>query len=59
MPFMVLVLVGAALLWTVEARGARELSGRGEAVALHSYALPAGPVPGILCGCTEVLRNFA
>ena len=30
-----------------------------EAVALRTYSATVGPAPGILCGCTDALKNFA
>jgi hypothetical protein len=38
-------------LWQVEAPGASGV--------LRSYPVPVGPLPDLLCGCTEVLKNFA
>jgi hypothetical protein len=50
------VILGLALccgifLWPVPAA---EASG-----ALRGNSVPVGPLPDILCGCTEVLKNFA
>lgn len=41
----------AALLGTAEASGRPEQSG--------SSGRPVGPSSDVLCGCTEVLKNFA
>lgn len=30
-----------------------------EAVVLRTYSATVGPTPGILCGCTDTLKNFA
>lgn len=48
---MVPVLFLAAFLWTTEAWGRAEQSG--------SSGTPVGPSSEVLCGCTEVLKNFA
>ncbi len=48
---MVAVLFLAALLATAEASGRPEHSG--------SSGGPVGPSSDVLCGCTEVLKNFA
>ncbi|HEX5530145.1 MAG TPA: hypothetical protein VFZ82_11310 [Methylomirabilota bacterium] len=48
---MVPVLFLAAFLVTAEASGRPEQSG--------SSGRPIGPSSDVLCGCTEVLKNFA
>jgi hypothetical protein len=46
-----LALCCGIFLWQVEAAGASGV--------LRSNSVPVGPLPDILCGCTEVLKNFA
>jgi hypothetical protein len=38
-------------LWQVEAPGASGV--------IRSYPVPVGPLPDVLCGCAEALKNFA
>ena len=54
-----LVLFCAVTLWQVEAAGGLKTAAGAEVVALRSYPVPVGPLPDVLCGCTEVLKNFA
>jgi hypothetical protein len=42
-------------LWQLEAVGASDAA----VVVLDRYPVPVGPLPDVLCGCTEVLKNFA
>ena len=51
----------ASLLWTAEASGRAEESGSsGSSVSRSSRGYqPVDRAPDILCGCTEVLKNFA
>ena len=53
-----LVVFLAALLWTTEASGRAEESGSSVSRSPRSYQL-VDRAPDILCGCTEVLKNFA
>ena len=48
----------ASLLWTAEASGRAEESGSSVSRSSRSYQ-PVDRAPDILCGCTEVLKNFA
>jgi hypothetical protein len=52
------VLLLAALLWTTEASAHAEESGSSVSRSPRSYQL-VDRAPDILCGCTEVLKNFA
>jgi hypothetical protein len=52
------MLLLAALLWTAEASGRAEESGASVSRSSRSYQ-PVERAPDILCGCTEVLKNFA
>jgi hypothetical protein len=52
------VLLLAALLRTAEASGRAEESGSSVSRSPRSYQL-VDRAPDILCGCTEVLKNFA
>ena len=56
---MVPVLFIVAFLWTAEAWGRAEDSGSRESRSSRSYPAPVGPLPEVLCGCTDVLKNFA
>jgi hypothetical protein len=53
-----LVVFLAAFLWTAEAWGPAEESGSSVSRSPRSYQL-VDRAPDILCGCTEVLKNFA
>jgi len=53
-----LVVLLAALLWTAEASGRAEDSGSSVSRGSRS-SQPVGGAPDVLCGCTEVLKNFA
>lgn len=50
-----LTLLCGASLWQLEAVGASDAA----VVVLDRYPVPVGPLPDVLCGCTEVLKNFA
>jgi hypothetical protein len=52
------LLLLAALLWTAEASGRTEESGSSVSRSSRSYQ-PVDRAPDVLCGCTEVLKNFA
>ena len=54
-----LVLFCAVTRWQVEAAGGPKTAAGAQVVALRSYPVPVGPLPDVLCGCTEVLKNFA
>jgi hypothetical protein len=54
-----LVLFCAVTLWQVEAAGGLKTAACAEVVALRNCPVPVGPLPDVLCGCTEVLKNFA
>jgi hypothetical protein len=56
---MVPVLFLAAFLGTAEASGRTEQSGSSGSGSSRSYPAPVGPSSEVLCGCTEVLKNFA
>lgn len=45
-----LALCCGIFLWQVEAAGAS---------GVLRNPVPVGPLPDVLCGCTEVLKNFA
>jgi hypothetical protein len=53
-----LVLLLAALLWTTEASARAEESGSSVSRSSRSHQ-PVDRAPDVLCGCTEVLKNFA
>ena len=50
-----LMLFCGVALWQLEAVGASDAA----VVVLDRYPVPVGPLPDVLCGCTEVLKNFA
>jgi hypothetical protein len=50
-----LMLFCGVSLWQVEAVGASDAG----VIALDRHPVPVGPLPDVLCGCTEVLKNFA
>jgi hypothetical protein len=52
------LLLLAAFLWTAEASGRAEESGSSVSRNSRSYQ-PVDRAPEVLCGCTEVLKNFA
>ena len=52
------LLLLAAFLWTAEAWGRAEGSGSSVSRSSRSYQ-PVDRAPDVLCGCTEVLKNFA
>jgi hypothetical protein len=52
------LLLLAAFLWTAEASGPAEESGSSVSRNSRSYQ-PVDRAPEVLCGCTEVLKNFA
>jgi hypothetical protein len=58
---MVPVLFFAGFLWTAEAWGRAEDSGSsGSRSSSRAYSAPVVPSsPEVLCGCTDVLKNFA
>ena len=49
----------AACLWTAEAWGRTEDTVTSGHRGSRTYQAPADRAPDILCGCTEVLKNFA
>jgi len=53
------VLSLAAFLWTAEAWARAEDGGSSETRGSRSYQAPADRSPEVLCGCTDVLKNFA
>lgn len=53
------VLFLTAFLWTAEAWGRAEDSGPSGNRDSRTYQASADRAPEILCGCTEVLKNFA
>jgi hypothetical protein len=53
------VLSVAAFLWTAEAWARAEGGGSSETRSPRSYQAPVDRSPEVLCGCTEVLKNFA
>jgi hypothetical protein len=53
------VLFLAAFLWTAEAQGRAEDSGSSRSRSSNTYQAPVDRSPEVLCGCTEVLKNFA
>ena len=50
-----LVLFCGVSLRQVEAVGASDA----QVVVLDRHPVPVGPLPDVLCGCIEVLKNFA
>jgi hypothetical protein len=56
---VVSVLFLAPFLWTVEAWGRAEDSGSKGSRSSRTYQAPVDRAPEVLCGCTEVLKNFA
>ncbi len=56
---MLPVLFLTAVLWTVEAWGRAEDSGSSGSRSSRTYQAPVDRSPEVLCGCTEVLKNFA
>jgi len=53
------LLLLAAFLWTAEAWGRPEDTEPNGSRGTRSYEVPVDRVPDVLCGCTEVLKNFA
>jgi len=53
------VLFLTAFLWTGEAWGRTEDSGSNGSRSSRTYQAPVDRSPEVLCGCTEVLKNFA
>jgi len=53
------VLFLTAFLWPVEAWGRAEDTGSKGSRRSRTYQAPVDRAPEILCGCTEVLKNFA
>lgn len=53
------VLFLTAFLWTGEAWGRTEDSGSKGSRSSRTYQAPVDRSPEVLCGCTEVLKNFA
>jgi hypothetical protein len=53
------VLFLIAFLWTGEAWGRAEDSGSKGSRSSRAYQPPVDRSPEVLCGCTEVLKNFA
>jgi len=49
----------AAFLWTAEAWGRTEYTEPSGSRGSRSYQAPVDRAPDVLCGCTEVLKNFA
>jgi hypothetical protein len=49
----------ATLLWTAEAWGRPEDAAPSGSRGSHTYQAPVDRAPNVLCGCTEVLKNFA
>jgi hypothetical protein len=47
-----------ACLWAAEAWGRTEDSASGHRGS-RTYQAPVDRAPDVLCGCTEVLKNFA
>ena len=52
------VLFLIAFLWTGEAWGRAEDSGSKGSRSSRAYQPPVDRAPEVLCGCTEVLKNF-
>lgn len=53
------VLFLIAFLWTGETWGRAEDSGSKGSRSSRAYQPPVDRAPEVLCGCTEVLKNFA
>ncbi len=53
------VLFFTAFLWTAAAWGRAEDSGSSGSRRARTYQAPVDRAPEVLCGCTEVLKNFA
>lgn len=53
------VLFLATFLWTADAWGRAEDSGSSGSQSSRNHFAPVGPSPEVLCGCTDVLKNFA
>jgi hypothetical protein len=53
------VLFLAACLWAAEAWGRVEDTGASGTRGSRTYQAPVDRAPDRLCGCTEVLKNFA
>ena len=49
----------AAGLWTAEAWARTEDTGAAGPRGSRTYQAPVDRAPDVLCGCTEVLKNFA
>ena len=49
----------AACLWAGEAWGRAEDNGPSGTRGSRTYQAPVDRAPDLLCGCTEVLKNFA
>jgi hypothetical protein len=49
----------AALLWTTEAWARPEDTAPSGSRGSRTYQAPVDRAPDVLCGCTEVLKNFA
>lgn len=49
----------AACLWTTEAWGRAGDTAAGGSRGSRTYQAPVDRAPDVLCGCTEVLKNFA
>jgi hypothetical protein len=49
----------AAFLWTAEAQERGGDSGSSRTRRSGTYQAPVDHAPEVLCGCTEVLKNFA
>jgi len=56
---LVPVLLLGGLLWTAEAWGRAEDTGASGGRGTRASQAPVDRAPDILCGCTEVLKNFA
>jgi hypothetical protein len=56
---MLSVLFFTSFLWTVEAWARAEDSGPIGSRSSRTYQAPIDRSPEVLCGCTEVLKNFA
>jgi hypothetical protein len=49
----------AACLWTAEAWGRTDDTVTNGTRGTRLYQAPVDRAPDVLCGCTEVLKNFA
>lgn len=49
----------AVCLWTAEAWGRTDDTAASSHRGSRTYQAPVDRAPDILCGCTEVLKNFA